>query len=135
MERIKVFISWANGNFSGSYSDNVPGGVAFTGKTIDEMRRKAQTTLDFHLQGYVEDGECPQWYIDHDYELEFCYTDATSLLQSCSAALTLSAIARATGINQRQLSHYANGTNTPRPQQQQRIIDGIHAIGRRLMAV
>jgi len=135
MEKVKVFISWADKNFSGSYSDNVPGGVAFTAKTIDEMRRKAQTTLDLHMQGYVADGEAPQWYTNHDYELEFCYMDATSVLQSCSDAITLSAIAKVTGINQRQLSHYANGTNTPRPQQQQRIIEGIHAIGRRLLTI
>lgn len=30
---------------------------------------------------------------------------------------------RTTGINQHQLSHYANGLKNPRPQQRQRIVE------------
>ena len=89
----------------------------------------------FHLQGYAEDGEAPQWWIDHDYEFEYNFIDAATLLHIYSPDLTLAAISRATGINQTQLSHYANGVKTPRPAQRQRIVDGLHAIGRRLMAV
>lgn len=134
MEKIQVYISWAGSNFCGSYSDNVPGGVAFAAETFEQMMREAQETLDFHMQGYVEDGEAPQWYLDHDYELEFNYLDAVTLLHAYSPDLSLAAISRASGINQTQLSHYANGIKVPRPAQRQRIIDGIHAIGRRLMA-
>lgn len=135
MEKIQVYLSWADTNFCGSYSDNVPGGVAFTAKTFDEAMREAQETLDFHLQGYAEDGEAPQWYLDHDYELEFQFMDVFTLLHACSSDTTLASISRATGINQTQLSHYANGVKTPRPAQRQRIVDGLHAIGRRLLAV
>ena len=134
METIKVYLSWAGANFSGSYGENVPGGAAFTASSFEEAQREAQETLDFHMQGYVEDGEAPQWYLDHDYELEFYYLDVYTLLHAYSPDLTLSAISRATGINQTQLSHYANGIKTPRPAQRQRIIDGLHAIGQRLLA-
>lgn len=134
MERIIVYIDWCRSNFSGSFSENVPGGVAFTADTYEEAQREAQATLDFHLQGYAEDGEAPQWYLDKDYELVFQPT-AAALLHSYSADISLAAISRATGINQTQLSHYANGLKTPRPAQRQRIVDGIHAIGRRLLAV
>lgn len=135
MEIIKVYISWTGRNFSGSYSDNVPGGVAFAANTLEEMQREAQDTLNFHMQGYAEDGEAPQWYLDGDYSLQYEYMDTSTLLHACTDDLTLSAISRATGINQRQLSHYVNGVKTPRPAQRQRIIDGIHTIGRRLLAV
>ena len=135
MEKIQVYISWAGTNFSGSYSENVPGGVAFAAATFEEAMREAQATLDFHLQGYAEDGEAPQWWIDHDYELEYNFMDVYTLLHAYSPDLTLAAISRATGINQTQLSHYANGVKKPRPAQRQRIVDGLHAIGRRLMAV
>ena len=134
MEKIEVYIHWCRKNYSGSFSENVPGGVVFTGSTYEEMLREAQETLDFHLQGYVEDGEAPQWYLDHDYVLEF-HPSVSALLHAYGSDVTLSAISRASGINQRQLSHYANGVKKPRPAQRQRIIDGIHAIGRRLMAV
>lgn len=134
MEIITVYVDWCNKNFSGSFSENVPGGVAFTADTYEKMLCEAQETLDFHLQGYVEDGETPQWYLDKDYELVFQPT-AAALLHSLDADLSLASISRATGINQAQLSHYANGLKIPRPAQRQRIIDGIHAIGRRLLAV
>lgn len=134
MEKIIVYIDWCRSNFSGSYSDNVPGGVTFTGDTYEDMLREAQETLDFHMQGYVEDGEAPQWYLDHDYTLDFHPTTA-ALLRAYTSDISLASISRATGINQTQLSHYANGLKTPRPAQRRRIIEGIHAIGRRLLAV
>ncbi len=135
MEKIQVYISWVGTNFSGSYSDNVPGAAVFTATTFEEAMREAQETLDFHLQGYAVDGEAPQWYLDHDYELEYNFMDVYTLLHACSSDITLASISRATGINQTQLSHYANGLKTPRPAQRQRIVDGLHAIGRRLLAV
>ena len=45
------------------------------------------------------------------------------------------ALSRVTGINQRLLSHYANGLRNPRPAQRQRIVDGVHEIGRELLSV
>ena len=134
MEKIKVYISWAGTNFSGSFSDNVPGGVAFVAATFEDAMREAQVTLDFHMQGYVEDGEAPQWYLDHDYEFDFVCIDAASLLHAYSTDITLASISLETGINKSLLSHYANGLKTPRPAQRQRIVDGLHAIGRRLLA-
>lgn len=136
MERIIVDVSWCDKNFGASLSENVPGAVVLTAKTFEELQREVQETLRFHLDGMVKDGdEVPQWFVDGDYEFEYHYHDIAALLQAYGSDLTLSAISRATGINQRQLSHYANGLKVPRPQQRQRIIDGIHSIGRRLMAV
>ena len=134
MEKIIVTIDWHEKNYCGGFSDNVPGCAIFTASTYEEAEREAQETLDFHLQGYAEDGEAPQWYLDKDYELEFQLT-TSALLHSLGADISLASISRATGINQTQLSHYANGIKVPRPRQKQRIIDGIHSIGRRLMAV
>ena len=42
---------------------------------------------------------------------------------------------KVTGINEAQLTHYANGFRKPRPVQRQRIIDGIHQIGRELTLI
>lgn len=134
MEKIKVYIDWCHKNYCGGFSDNVPGAAVFTGDTYEDMKREAQETLDFHMQGYVEDGEAPQWYLDHDYELEF-HPTTVAVLQASSGMTTLAAISREANINQNQLCHYATGKKTPRPTQRQRIIDSIHAIGRRLLAV
>lgn len=57
------------------------------------------------------------------------------MLHAYEPYLSLAAISRASGINQHQLSHYANGLKTPRPQQRQRIVDGIRKIGKELLTV
>ena len=69
-----------------------------------------------------------------DYEFEF-HLDAAALLQMCSPYASIAAISRVSGINQYQLSHYANGIKKPRPEQRRRIVEGLHKIGRELIAV
>ena len=87
-------------------------------------------------QKMKEDGdEVPQWWLDGDYKFEYNLADATTVLRAYEPYVSLAAISRATGINQHLLSHYANGIKQPRPQQRQRIVDGIHRIGRELLAV
>ena len=56
-------------------------------------------------------------------------------IHACEPYASLAALSRATGINQRLLSHYANGLRHPRPGQRQRIVDGVHSIGRELLSV
>ena len=81
----------------------------------------------------LEDGdEVPQWLADGDYEFKWCLMDTAALLQSLEGMTTIAAIARATGINERLLSHYANGIKRPSAKQRQKILDGIHLIGRTL---
>ena len=135
MEKIIVNVSWCNKNFGASLSENVPGAVVITAKSYDELVDEVRETLKFHIEGMLADGDdVPQWLLDGDYELE-CHLDAAALLQMCSPYASIAAISRASGINQHQLSHYANGIKKPRPEQRKRIIEGIHKIGRELIAV
>ena len=135
MEKITVNVSWCNKNFAASLGDNVPGAVVFTAATFDELQRQAHETLEFHVQGMLADGDdVPQWLVDRDYEFVFVYVDTAALLRSSERFASMAAISRASGINQRQLSHYATGLKHPRPEQRQRIVEGLHKIGRELMA-
>ena len=136
MEKIVVDVAWCNKNFSASLSDNVPGSVVFTADTFSELQKEAKESLEFHVEGMIADGDdVPQWLVDGDYEFEYHFLDAAAVLRAYEPYLSLAAISRASGINQHQLSHYANGMKKPRPQQRQRIIDSIHKIGRELLAV
>ena len=136
MEKIVVNVQWCDKNFGASLSENVPGAVVFTAKTFPELQKEAKKSLDSHLECMQEDGDkVPQWLLDGDYVFEFNLMDTTTVLRAYEPYVSLAAISRATGINQHQLSHYANGIKQPRPQQRQRIVDGIHEIGRQLMAV
>ena len=136
MEKIRVDVSWCENNFSASLGENVPGAVAFTADTIVELQKEARESLEFHVEGMVEDGdEVPEWLVSKEYEFEYKFLDATSLLKAYGPYLSLAAISRASGINQHQLSHYANGLKKARSHQRERIVDGIHKIGKELMAV
>lgn len=63
------------------------------------------------------------------YEFEY-YLDTAALIRSCEQYASLAAISRVSGVNERQLSHYATGKKKPRPQQRERIVRGLHEIGR-----
>ena len=92
--------------------------------------------LEFHVQGMIEDGnEVPQWLVEGDYEFKWCLKDTASLLQSLEGMTTIAAISRATGINERLLSNYANGFKRPSAKQHQKIVDGIHKIGQALIGI
>lgn len=134
--KVNVFVEWCDKNFGASFGEEVPGAVVFTAKTFDELQREALETLQFHVEGMLEDGDdIPQWLADGDYELVYHFVNTAALIRSVEQYASLAAISHVTGINQNLLSHYANGLKNPRPQQKQRIVDGIHAIGARLMAI
>ncbi|MBO5626025.1 MAG: CopG family transcriptional regulator [Prevotella sp.] len=136
MEKIKVDVQWCDKNFGASLGDNVPGAVVLTAKTFEELKREVPETLKFHVEGMIADGEdVPQWLRDGDYEFEYNLLDVATMLRAYEPYYTLAALSHATGINQHQLSHYANGLKHPRPQQRQRIVEGMHEIGRQLLAV
>lgn len=135
MEKIVVNVSWCDHNFGVSLGENVPGAIVLTAKTYDELINEVRSTLNFHIEGMRGDGDdVPQWLRDGDYEFEY-HLDAAALLQMCAPYVSIAAISRVSGINQHQLSHYANGLKKPRPQQRRRIVEGLHKIGRELIAV
>ena len=136
MEKIIVYVDWCDRNFGASFGDNVPGGVAFTASSFENLKKEARDTLLFHVEGMVDDGDSvPQWLRNGEFEFVYKFVSMAALLRSVEDYASLSAISRVTGINACQLSHYANGIKKPRQAQRQRIIDGIHEIGRRLSAV
>ena len=135
-KNIKVYVEWTDKNLCASLSDNVPGSIVVTAKNIIELKREVAKTLKFHIEGMFADGdEVPQWLVEGKYEFDYEYLSAAALIKACEPYASLAALSRATGINQRQLSHYANGIRHPRPEQRKRIVEGMHKIGRELLSV
>lgn len=72
METIIVNVSWSGKNFNASLSDNVPGAVVITDKTFDGLKKAVASTLEFHIQGMINDGDdVSAWLTDKDYTLYF----------------------------------------------------------------
>lgn len=135
METIKVTVSWVDKNFSCGFGLPGFGAILVTNKTLAGLKQDFEEALKFHIEGCVEDGDdIPSYFASGDYEILYDLNSA-ALLREAETFTTLAAISRATGINQKLLSHYANGIKVARPEQRRRIIEGIHKIGRNALSL
>ncbi|MBO5455467.1 MAG: CopG family transcriptional regulator [Muribaculaceae bacterium] len=132
---LKVEVSWTGKNFCCSWSDEDAGSVVVTAKTLIQLKHDFEQSLGWHIEGCVEDGDViPEYLVSGDYEVAY-ELDTAALLRDAETYTTMAAISRASGINQKQLSHYANGIKQPRPLQRERIIAGLHTIGSQILAL
>lgn len=134
-KEIKVLVSWSGENFNGGIGDPELGAIMVTGSTLDEFKKEFEESFAFHIEGLRENGDhIPDYILSGKYHIVYDL-EATALLKEAEKFTTLAAISRATGINQKQLSHYATGLKQPRPSSRARIIKGLHDIGRMALAL
>lgn len=134
-KELKVLVSWSGENYNGGLGLPELGAIFVTAQTLDEFKKEFCDSLEFHIEGLKEKGEpVPEYILSKNYVIVYDL-EATALLKEAETFTTLAAISRVTGINQKQLSHYATGVKQPRPSSRARIIQGIHAIGRRALAL
>lgn len=132
---MSVDVTWTDDNFGCAWSDDVAGTVVVTAKTLDKLKADFEESLRLHIEGCLEDGdELPEYLVNGDYEIEYVLNTA-ALLRDAEEYTTMAALSRASGINQKQLSHYASGIKNPRPVQVERIKAGLKRIGTQLLAL
>ena len=128
MSKIKIIVDYTD-NYAACPADDRIACVS-TGRTLDEVKENIAEGLRFHIDGMREDGEP----IPADFEGEWELT-ARAMLHYTEGLVPKSAISKATGINQQQLTHYASGYRVPRPMMRQKILDGIHSIAALLSSI
>lgn len=132
---LKVHVGWSGKNFCCGLSEGIGGIVAVTAKTLAKLKEDFEESLRLHVEGCIQDGDSlPEYLVNGNYEIDY-ELDTAAMLRDTERFTTMAAISRATGINQKQLSHYANSLKVPREAQRQRIIEGLHEIGRQFLAV
>lgn len=132
---IHVNVSWSGDNYCCVWEDGQDGSVVVTAKTMDKLKEYFAESLRLHIRGCVEDGDAfPEYLVNGDYDIEYDL-DAAALIRNAETFTTMSAISRISGINQKQLSHYANGVKHPRPIQLARIKGALAIIGTQLLAL
>ena len=129
MKKITVNITWDN-NY-GAWLDILPGCVA-VGDTLDEVKKNIKTAIDMHLAGMREDEDPVPGEFRSHYQLYF-KQNTQALLHSCGDIVTQRALARATGINHKQINHYYTGYRNPRPEQRVKIVSGLHKLAHELL--
>jgi len=130
MAKVGILIDWVEHNY-GACPENEDIACVATGRTLEEIKKNIVEAIEFHISGMIEDGEpIPSEFLGK-WEPDFHLTTRAQL-RYAENFITRKALAAETGINEKQLCHYASGLKKPRPAMQKRISDGILAIGRRL---
>lgn len=132
MKKVNVVIGRVN---AGEYvysavmeAPEVHFGLNGTGRTVEEAKRDL-------LDAYKDIMELTEGGRQFE-KLEFVYHyDIPSFLEYYAYALSLAGLERITGINQRQLSHYINGTSKPRKATVDRFCNNLKAFAKDLQSV
>lgn len=131
MENIKVMIEWADDNFSAG-TGKINGVVMATGKTLEQVKKNFRDAFDFHVKGSLQDGDkLPAYIAKKQYKFNF-RLGASAMLHLTDGLISRSAISKATGINEKQLSHYLTGHRIARELQNKKIAAGINSISRQI---
>jgi len=130
METVKIIIEKTEDMFS-AYADNVEG-VYAGGDTVDEVKQSVLDAIRL-LKEYNSEDNIPA-ILKGNYEIVYEF-DAVSLLSYFKGIFTNSAFEKITGINQRQIQHYASGLRKPNPETAQKIETALHNLGKELLAV
>lgn len=112
----------------------LPGWVVTVTGNFGELQKEVEESIDFYLDCAKEDGDEYPSVFDSQYELSYNF-DVETLLFYYQKIFTKSALEHITGINQRQLSHYACGRSKPRKEQADKIVNALHALGHELISV
>ena len=116
-----------------AYIENLDGVVA-TGSTVDKIKKNLISALDDYVETCKELNLKPPAELTGNYQINFSM-DVKSLLALYDGIFTKSGLERLTGINQKQLWHYANGLSKPRRAQVLKIENALHRLGNELIAI
>ncbi len=92
-------------------------------------------SVEFYVECAVADGEAvPEIIATPDYQITYRF-DIQSLLEHYQNIFSFAALQYITGINQKQLWHYAAGRSKPRAKQAQKIVSSLNRLGKELVSL
>ena len=118
---IKVTIEKGADLFS-AWAENIPG-IYGEGESVKEVKEDILKAIALFKE-HNDEKNIPE-ELKGDYNIEWHF-DVQSFLQYYSGIFTKAALERITGINQKQLGHYASGLKTPRKAQVEKIETALH---------
>lgn len=128
MEKLKVQIGASSDHF-GAFALNCDG-IYGAGNTIEECKQNLLEGLFLFISSAKDLPEI----LKGEYEIEY-RLDVQSILRYYADVFTKPALERLTGINQKQLHHYATGLKKPRPEQRKKIEIALHKLGTELLTI
>jgi len=112
MNKVIVDIYFTGNNYC-AYAPILLGCVS-TASTLAQMKRYIKEAIEFHVESSLEENDPIPEIFKGEFELEFKLSEE-ALLNAYSDIFTKAALSRITGINKRQLWHYASTVCRPLP--------------------
>ncbi|HBV19686.1 MAG TPA: antitoxin HicB [Bacteroides sp.] len=131
MKTVEVIVEHAGNNLS-AYIEGAP--VITVGNDVKEIEKNMKEAVELYLESCKEMNIVPVEVLQGEFTLKF-KIDAATFINYYSSIFTKAALSRITGINERQLWHYAAGVHKPRKQQLEKIQKGINALTEELAAI
>ena len=131
MKTVEVIVEHAGNNLS-AYIEGAP--VITVGNDVKEIEKNMKEAVELYLESCKEMNIAPVEVLQGEFTLKF-KIDAATFINYYSSIFTKAALSRITGINERQLWHYAAGVHKPRKQQLEKIQKGINALTEELAAI
>jgi predicted RNase H-like HicB family nuclease len=132
MRQIHVTLEMGKDGYGVSFEE-VPNIFGF-GETVELAKQDAKAALVFYVECLNKYNNPVPEILQGEYELVFEF-DIEALLKYIDGTVTKTALAKASGINATQLNHYSSGLKKPRKAQRERIVAGLHKLGRDLLSV
>nr|DAH54438.1 MAG TPA: antitoxin [Caudoviricetes sp.] len=114
--------------------DLLPGWIVTGSKSFDEFKNEVQESIEFYVQCAKEQHDTYPHILDSNFVIIYKF-NVQSLLEYYRGIFSFAALQTITGINQKQLAHYASGVSKPRPKQVEKIAKGLHALANELMTI
>lgn len=133
MDKVVIETACTENGYSGA-CELLPGWIVAAAGDFDNFKKEVVESIRFYVDCAKKDGEEYPAVFDGGYELVYKF-DVQSLLLYYQGIFSFSALQTITGINQKQLAHYAAGRSKPRPQQAEKIARGLHNLAKDLMSV
>lgn len=114
--------------------DLLPGWVVTGSSDFNQFKKEVEDSILFYVECAKKDGEKYPDILNEPYEIIYKF-NVRALLEYYRGIFSFAALEHITGINQKQLAHYASGRSTPRPKQAKKISDGLHNLANELMTV
>lgn len=133
MEKVIIRVGKTTGGYCADCA-LLPGWIVSVNGNFGELQTEVKESIDFYIECAKEDGEEYPDVFNGEYELSYHF-DVETLLYYYQKIFTKAALEHITGINQRQLSHYACGRSKPRKEQAEKIVNALRALGNELISV
>lgn len=130
MKKLKIVIERGKDQF-GAWADNAEG-IYGAGDTVEEAKISILEAIRLVKENNTQEN-IPA-ILNGKYEIVWTF-DTPSLLNYYGKILTKAALERLTGINQKQIQHYATGHRKPRQAQVKKIETALHKLGNELTSL